>query len=288
MALAKPLVKAYTAKVDSLNRYTINRYKKGNIVTSVNIKSAVNQQFSQVAANYTTSTVHAKGVDLPEMLSHAALTGSERVLDAGTGAGHTALLFAPHVTHVTAIDLSDAMLAQCNQSAEAQGITNIDFIVGDVEKLEFADESFDLVVSRYSAHHWPNPQRALAEFRRVLKPHGRFMLSDVVSFDDFTVDTFVQAIELLRDTSHVRDHTIAQWQAMFADAGFESEAVYTWDLFLEFQTWVTRMQTPQHNVTMLETLLEIAPDEVTNALKIQPDHSFTFQGGIINGRITTE
>ena len=254
-------------------------------MATIDIKDSVNQQFSQVAANYTTSTVHAKGVDLPEMLTHAELTGNERVLDAGTGTGHTALLFAPHVAHVTAVDLSDAMLAQCTKLAQDQRIDNVDFLVGDVEKLDFADETFDLVVSRYSAHHWPHPQLALAEFRRVLKPDGRFLLSDVVSFDDFTVDTFVQAIELLRDTSHVRDHSIAQWQAMFADAGFESKAVYRWDLFLEFQTWVKRMQTPQHNVTMLEILLANAADEVKHALKVQPDHSFTFQGGIIRGRI---
>lgn len=256
-------------------------------MTTADIKDSVNQQFSQVAANYTTSTVHAKGVDLPEMLAHAKLTGNERVLDAGTGAGHTALLFAPHVAHVTAIDLSDAMLAQCTQQAQEQGINNVEFIVGDVEKLDFADETFDLVVSRYSAHHWPHPQIALAEFRRVLKkPHGRFLLSDVVSFDDFTTDTFVQAIELLRDTSHVRDHSTAQWQAMFGEAGFASDVPYTWDLFLEFQSWVTRMQTPPHNVTMLETLLANAADEVKTALKIQTDHSFTFQGAIIRGTTT--
>lgn len=252
-------------------------------MSTVDIKDSVNQQFSQVAANYTTSTVHAKGIDLPEMLAHAELTGNERVLDAGTGAGHTALLFAPHVAHVTAVDLSDAMLAQCTQQAQEQGIDNVEFLVGDVEKLDFADESFDLVVSRYSAHHWPHPQFALTEFRRVLKPHGRFLLSDIVSFDDFTTDTFVQAIELLRDTSHVRDHTIKQWQAMFTEAGFEPETVFTWDLFLEFRSWVTRMQTPQHNVTMLETLLENAADEVKQALKIQADHSFTYPGAIIRG-----
>lgn len=267
-----------------------SRAAKGiNIVATVDIKDSVNQQFSQVAANYTTSTVHAKGIDLPEMLTNADLTGAERVLDAGTGAGHTALLFAPHVAHVTAVDLSDAMLAQCTEQAREQGIDNVEFLLGDVEKLEFADESFDLIVSRYSAHHWPHPQRALAEFRRVLKkPHGRFLLSDIVSFDDFTTDTFVQAIELLRDTSHVRDHTIVQWQAMFAEAGFESEAVYTWELFLEFQSWVTRMQTPPHNVTMLETLLANAADEVKQALKIQADHSFTYPGAIIRGRISSE
>lgn len=255
-------------------------------MTTADIKHSVNQQFSQVAANYTTSTVHAKGIDLPEMLAHAGLTGSERVLDAGTGAGHTALLFAPHVAHVTAVDLSDAMLAQCNQQAKEQGIDNVEFMVGDVERLDFADETFDLIVSRYSAHHWPYPQRALAEFRRVLKkPHGRFLLSDIVSFDDFTTDTFVQAIELLRDTSHVRDHTVAQWQAMFVEAGFDAETVYTWDLFLEFRSWVERMQTPPHNVTMLETLLANAADEVKDALKIQPDHSFTYPGAIICGRL---
>jgi ubiquinone/menaquinone biosynthesis C-methylase UbiE len=248
------------------------------------IKSAVQKQFGQVAAAYSVSAVHARGVDLPEMVQAAQLTGVEHVLDAGCGTGHTALTFAPHVAQVVAVDFTKGMLAQGRKLATERGLSNIDFRLGDVEMLPFAAATFDVIVSRYSAHHWPHPQVALREFRRVLRPDGQLILSDIVSFDDFTLDTFVQTIELLRDPSHVRDHTAKQWLAMAADTGFQAEVVFTWSVWLDFADWVTRMATPQLNVNMLKVLFDGAPQEVRAALKVEADHSFTLQGALIRGR----
>jgi ubiquinone/menaquinone biosynthesis C-methylase UbiE len=248
------------------------------------IKTAVQKQFGQVAAAYSVSAVHARGVDLPEMVKAAQLTGNEQVLDAGCGTGHTALTFAPHVAQVVAVDFTEGMLAQGRKLATERGLSNIDFRLGDVELLPFAAATFDVIVSRLSAHHWPHPQAALREFGRVLRPNGRLILSDVVSFDDFTLDTFVKAVELLRDPSHVRDHTAKQWLTMFADASFQAEVVFNWGIWLDFADWVARMATPALNVNMLKALLDGAPQEVRAALHVEDDHSFTLQGALMRGR----
>lgn len=128
-------------------------------MTTIDIKASVQRQFNQVAANYSTSSVHAKGRDLEEMVSAVPLTGREQILDAGCGTGHTALAFAPHVAQVVALDFTEGMLAQGRQLAAERGLSNVEFRLGDVEKLPFAAAQFDLVVSRYSAHHWPHPYR---------------------------------------------------------------------------------------------------------------------------------
>ena len=248
---------------------------------SKSIKTNVERQFSQVAENYSTSAVHAAGEDLARLVAAAALTGSETVLDAGSGAGHTALAVAPHAATVVSVDLSAAMLAQGHRLAAERGITNVAFTVGDVEALDFADASFDLIVSRYSAHHWPHPARALAEFRRLLRPGGRFLLSDIVSLPDPTFDTHLQTVELLRDPSHVRDFAIAEWETMLTHAGFRTEIVFTWALRLQFDTWVQRMATPAAAVAMLRTLLDHAPAEVRAALRVEADHSFTIPGALL-------
>jgi ubiquinone/menaquinone biosynthesis C-methylase UbiE len=259
----------------------------GEIQEPKSIKTSVEQQFSQVAANYSTSAVHASGVELLHMIEVADLKGNERVLDAGCGAGHTALAFAPHVAEVVAMDLSDAMLEQVALLAAERQIDNITLTRGDVENMPFSDNEFDLVVSRYSAHHWPDPQRALREILRVMDKHGQrrsqFILADIVSSDIFTVDTYVQAIELLRDPSHVRDHTTAQWMAMLSGASYGAELVYEWDVRLDFDSWTERMRTPEHSVIAIRSLMDGAPEEVRSALRVEPDHTFTFTGAVVRG-----
>ncbi len=251
-----------------------------------NVKGVVRRQFGQTAAHYRTSQVHARGVELDRMLALAHLRGDETVLDAGCGPGHTALAFAPHVGRVIAVDLSQEMLAEGRRLARERGIDNVEFRLGDVEALPFPEGSFDLITSRYSAHHWPHPLQALREFRRVLRAGprpGRLLLADVVSFDDFTLDTHVQAMELLRDPSHVRDHTVGQWLAMLDRAGFQGEVAFTWALRLDFASWVARMETPALQVTAIRELLQQAPEEVRQALQVEADCSFTFPCAVIQG-----
>lgn len=253
---------------------------------AADVKGAVRRQFSQTAAHYRASQVHAGGVELEQMLALARLRGDETVLDAGCGPGHTALAFAPHVGQVIAVDLSQEMLAEGRRLARERGIDNVEFRLGDVEALPFPEGSFDLVTSRYSAHHWPHPLQALREFRRVLRAGprpGRLLLADVVSFDDFTVDTHVQAMELLRDPSHVRDHTVGQWLAMLDRAGFQGEAAFTWALRLDFASWVARMETPALQVAAIRALLQQAPEEVRQALRVEADCSFTFPCAVFQG-----
>ena len=250
-------------------------------MTSQSIKDTVAQQFSPVADNYRTSTIHSSGEDLAQMVAAVPLSGQELVLDAGSGAGHTTLAFAPHVGRVMSVDLSPAMLEQGERQARERGLANVEFRQGDVEALPFPEHSFDLIVSRYSAHHWPHPQQALGEFRRLLRPGGVFLLSDIVSYEDFTTDTHLQTLEILRDRSHVRDHTVSAWLAMLAQQGMAGSVVYRWDVWIDFASWVKRMATPPDDAAMICRLLDNAPAEVRGTLRVEADHSFTIQGALI-------
>ena len=246
------------------------------------LKGAVQEQFGRVAANYLTSAVHAQGEDLPVMVNAARLRGNERVLDAGCGAGHTAASFAPHVAEVVALDFTASMLRQVEVLARDRDLPNICTRLGDVEKLPFADSSFDLVVSRYSAPHWSRPRKALREFQRVLRAGGSFILSDVLGFGEPVCDTYLNAIELLRDPSHVRDFTLEEWSNRFSGTGFGVEVVLLYRIFLNFEEWTERMETPEINRDAIRALYNSAPAEVKQAMRIV-DEGHSFQCAVLRG-----
>ncbi len=248
------------------------------------IKESVRRQFSPVAAAYAASPVHAGGPDLAALVAAAEPTGRERALDVGSGPGHTALALAPHVAAVTALDLSQEMLDQGAALAAERGLSNVQFLRGDAERLDLPDAAFDIVTSRYSAHHYPRPAAVLREIARVLRPGGRLLLVDVVAPEEPARDTFLNAIELLRDPSHVRDHSVSQWQAMLREAGLAPDLLETWPLRLEFASWTARMRTPEPAAAQIRWLMDVAAEEVRAAFAIEPDHSFTVTVALLRAR----
>ncbi|HEX6506450.1 MAG TPA: class I SAM-dependent methyltransferase [Chloroflexota bacterium] len=246
------------------------------------IKGAVRQQFGSVADRYATSAVHASGPDL-EALVNAVPTDGARILDVGCGAGHTTLAVAARAASVVGVDLTEEMLAQARRLADEHGLQNVTFVRGDAEQLDYQDASFDLVVSRYSAHHFPHPEQALHEFARVLSPGGTFLLVDTIAPNAPAQDTLLNAIEVLRDPSHVRDHTVAGWLSMFAAAGFAGEMLQCWQVRLSFDAWVTRMQTPDVAVSAIGYLLDGAPREMRALLAVERDRSFSIPVALLRG-----
>ncbi len=252
-------------------------------MSDASVNQSIQQQFGAVAANYTTSTVHASGADLQGLIAAAGLTGRERVLDVGCGAGHVTIGLAAQALHLTAVDLTQAMLDQTQAQVEKRGLQNVTIQIADVAALPFGDASFDVAVSRYAAHHFADPLQALREIQRVLVPGGRWLLVDVVSPPEPMADTYLNTVEILRDPSHVRDHSVAQWLDMCGVAGLPAHHVQTWSVRLEFTTWVTRMATPALEVAQLQRLMANAPAHVRDILGIEADGSFHIAVALIEG-----
>lgn len=248
------------------------------------VKQSVNQQFSDVAANYRTSKGHATGNALQRMADLIGELDAPHVLDLGCGAGHATLAVAPVSANVIAYDLSEAMLAQVMLLAAERGANNVSTHQGDVEQLPFEDASFDAVITRVSAHHWPNPLAALCEARRVLRPNGKLLVQDIVAPETPAEDSFLQTFEVLRDKSHVRDHSVSQWQQMLGAAGFTSRVVEEWRWAISFEKWVTRMNTPAAKVAMIHTLFDEAPREFWETFLIQENHDFKFHAALLEAK----
>ena len=253
-------------------------------------QAVVDRQFGSTASAYLTSAVHAQGADLKaiqeiaQRLHGAALP---QVLDLGCGAGHVSFALSPYAAAITAYDLSQQMLAVVDAAAQDKGFSNIGTRQGMAERLPFDDGAFDLVVTRFSAHHWQDVPAALKEVRRVLRTGGIAVVCDIIAPEAPLHDTTLQAVELLRDASHVRDYRVSEWLAMLAAAGLRAEQKSGWKLVMQFDDWVARMRTPTERIVAIRSLFDSAPDETSAYFAVQPDYSFSIDGALFEAAKAT-
>jgi ubiquinone/menaquinone biosynthesis C-methylase UbiE len=245
-------------------------------------ESLVVGQFGARAEAYLASPVHAQGADLAALATLAR--GQGRALDLGCGGGHVAYAVAPLVGEVVAYDLSEQMLRVVAEAATARGLANLRTVQGPAERLPFDDASFDLVLSRYSAHHWRDFDAGLREAARVLKPGGEAGFVDVVSPGVPLLDTYLQTVELLRDTSHVRDRSRAEWEEALARAGFVVGTVAPFRVRLAFAEWIARMRTPDVLAHAIRAVQAAMADAVRAHFAIEADGSFLLDVALFTAR----
>ncbi|ELY9423482.1 methyltransferase domain-containing protein [Cronobacter dublinensis] len=235
----------------------------------------VEKQFGSQAKAYLTSQVHATGRDLLHLRERLAAFPQARVLDLGCGAGHASFAAAEQVREVVAYDLSSSMLTVVAEAARERGFSHLSTCQGYAESLPFDAESFDIVISRYSAHHWHDVGLALREIKRVLKPGGTVIMMDILSPGHPVLDIWLQTVEALRDTSHVRNYASGEWLQMFNQAGLITRDVGTDRLELEFSSWIARMRTPDVLAQAIRAYQHSASAGVQRYFALQDDGSFT-------------
>jgi ubiquinone/menaquinone biosynthesis C-methylase UbiE len=228
-------------------------------VTSEGAKSKVRAQFGPVSDAYASSEVHARGESLARLVDEIRPEATWLVLDVATGAGHTALTFAPHVARVVALDLTGQMLVKTRQLAAQRGLEGVHTTAGDGEVLPFAAGSFDLVTCRLALHHFPGPQRAIRECARVLRPGGVFGLTDNFTVDDAGSARFYNAYERLRDPSHQWVCPLDELQAMLEAAGLRVAASVRLTKEFEFNAWADRQRVPPEGKVQLLAMMRALP-----------------------------
>ena len=227
---------------------------------SDDLKAKAQVQFGVSADAYATSSIHARGESLALLVELVAPQSDWQALDVGTGAGHTALAFAPHVAHVVATDLTREMLAKTAELAAGRGLTNVETKAADAESLPFGDDSFDLVTCRLAFHHFPNSRQAVGEFARVLKPGGVLGFTDNIVVSDKAAAGYYNAYEKLRDPSHHWVYPLARLQAMFEDTGLQVNATRRLSKEFEFHAWADRQHVSEAVKAKLLDMMRHIPE----------------------------
>lgn len=144
------------------------------------------------------------------------------VLEFGCGTGGTAILHAPHVRHIRAIDISSQMIDIARGKAEQEGATNVRFEVETIEELDVPDESLDAVLGLSILHLLEDTEEVIAKLHRILKPGGVFVSSTACLGDDMKFIKLIAPIaRLLGLMPLVKVFTTDELVTTLTDAGFE-------------------------------------------------------------------
>jgi SAM-dependent methyltransferase len=170
--------------------------------------------------------------------------GQGHLLDVACGPGVVTAAIAPGAASVIAFDATEEMLEKARSRCAKAGLCNVDFKRGDAENLPFDDAQFDGLVTRLAVHHFADPQRAVNEMFRVLRGGGTAVIVDVVSSEDAGESNLQNAIERLRDPSHVRMLPASELDACMTRAGFRDIEHAAWEKRREFEEWMGIVNDP--------------------------------------------
>ncbi|MEQ9691771.1 class I SAM-dependent methyltransferase [Bauldia litoralis] len=146
------------------------------------------------------------------------------VLEFGCGTGSTAIVHAPHVKHIQAIDISAAMLAIARRKTEAAGIANITFQQAGIETFRAPDASYDAVLGLSILHLLADRDAAIAKVHRLLKPGGVFVSSTTCLGETMKLLKYIGPIgRLLGLMPRVAVFTPDELRASITGAGFAIE-----------------------------------------------------------------
>jgi hypothetical protein len=195
--------------------------------------------WSARAEAYREAPEHREGEDLDLIVSWAQ--GSRTALDVATGGGHVARRLREAGLQVVSADPAPGMQAD---------------VICRAEHLPFADGAFDFVVSRIAPHHFEDIGTAVTEMARVS--------NDLVVIEDtLYVSEQVEEAEKLRDPTHVRSYSEAEWRALLEDAGLNVEQVELIEKRHALEAWLDRSGTPAEDKSRVKELLadQIEGDE---------------------------
>jgi ubiquinone/menaquinone biosynthesis C-methylase UbiE len=177
-----------------------------------------------------------------------------RVLEVACGPGLVAEAIASLVTELVCIDATPEMLELARARLQKAGHTNVTFYATFAESLPFEDDAFDLVVTRLSFHHFKDIQCVLSEIYRVLRPQGRLVVADIISSADEEESRLHNALERLRDPSHICMFSKGQLLSALRVGGFNPLSSVIWEQRRSFREWAAIVSMPGRAEPLLEVM----------------------------------
>lgn len=159
------------------------------------------------------------------------------MLDLACGPGILLAGLASTMKLNVGVDLTPKMIQMARAKCLAANLTNTRFLESPAENLPFASHLFDCVVTRLTLHHFMEPIYVLREVKRILKPDGLLVIADLLSSEDPTETQLHNALEQLRDPSHIRMLPESELLKVVNEAGFHIVSTDHWLQQRQFGEW---------------------------------------------------
>ena len=159
---------------------------------------------------------------LKRILAFLPLKANMKILDLGVGSGYMSFPIAKkwHNISIIGLDVVEKALDVNRIKAKKENITNINFITYNGIEFPFADNEFDMVISRYALHHFPDIQKSISEVSRVIKPEGFLFISDPTPNANDT-SRFVDEYMQLKKDGHIKFYTKDEWKQICEKNGLQ-------------------------------------------------------------------
>jgi ubiquinone/menaquinone biosynthesis C-methylase UbiE len=202
-------------------------------------------EFSRQAQAMSQATIFNDETVLARIYDAARLTPAARVLDVACGPGIVVERLARGCAEIVGCDITPQMLQKARERCASKAIHNAKLVPGRVESLPFENASFDVVVSRSAVHHFTDPALAFREIARVVNTGGRVITVDVTSSEVPGESALHNALEILRDPSHVRMLPKSELHRAIEQAGLAIDEVVEWTNHREFDEWMKIVTAPE-------------------------------------------
>ena len=229
------------------------------------------QQFQRRPTAYVMPTSPFDHKFIAFMISISGVSKTDQVVEIACGRGTTTLAFAERCGHAIGVDVAEEPLRLAQTAAAERSISNVDFILSEVERLSFDDDTFNGALCRFSFHHFVNPARVFAELARVVAPGGWMVIADMVASEDPTKAEFHNRMERLCDPTHSRTLSGSEFERMFADHGFRTALKVERDARLTLDDWIRFGGASPENALKLRELAAAAIDQDRAGLRFTRD-----------------
>lgn len=210
----------------------MKRYSKRSLKHQQHL---IRREFKRQASEWAKERVSP---DLQWAVRQLPLRRSLSVLDVAAGTGLLSQAVAPKVKRVVALDVTLEMITEGYKKVQQRGLRNIIFILGTAEALPFPAGTFDLVMTRFSFHHFRRPEVVLREMNRVCRPGGNVVVVDLLASADDKLRARYNLLERLRDRSHTEALSQRQMESMATELGLKMMSFSSRRVRMDFEDWL--------------------------------------------------